>query len=81
MQLKITNRNLNKNIDQISGGELFIVSTTTDDDNTKIYSGVFMKLNTKYVQNNKNAIRLNDGTLWNINTNMILHIINGELII
>ena len=80
MQLKITNRNLNKNIDQISGGELFIVSTT-DDDNDKIYSGVFMKLNTKYVQNNKNAIRLNDGTLWNINTNMILHIINGELII
>ena len=80
MQLKITNRNLNKNIDQISGGELFIVSTT-DDDNDKIYSGVFMKLNTEYVQNNKNAIRLNDGTLWNINTNMILHIINGELII
>ena len=79
MQLKITNRNLNKNIDQISGGELFIVSTT-DDDNDKIYSGVFMKLNTEYVQNNKNAIRLNDGTLWNINTNMILHIINGELI-
>ena len=80
MQLKITNRNLNKNIDQISGGELFIVSTT-DDDNDKIYSGVFMKLNTEYVQNNKNAIRLTDGTLWNINTNMILHIINGELII
>ena len=79
MQLKITNRNLNKNIDQISGGELFIVSTT-DDDNDKIYSGVFMKLNTEYLKNNKNAIRLNDGTLWNINTNMILHIINGELI-
>ena len=80
MQLKITNRNLNKNIDQISGGELFIVSTT-DDDIAKIYSGIFMKLNTEYAQNNKNAIRLNDGTLWNINTNMILHIINGELII
>ena len=80
MQLKITNRNLNKNIDQISGGELFIVSTTADD-NDKIYSGVFMKLNTEYLKNNKNAIRLNDGTLWNINTNMILHIINGELII
>ena len=79
MQLKITNRNLNKNIDQISDGELFIVST--DDDNDKIYSGVFMKINTEHAQNNKNAIRLNDGTLWNINTNMILHIINGELII
>lgn len=80
MQLNITNRSINRNIDQISGGELFIVSTT-DDADAKIYSGVFMKLNTEHAQNNKNAVRLNDGTLWNINTNMILHIINGELII
>ena len=80
MKLKITNNTLNKNIDQINIGELFIVSDNEKDE-YKLFKGVFMKVEKSYNDIKVNAVKLNDGTLYNINSNLLLQIIDGELII
>ena len=79
MELKITDRTFNKNIDQIKPCELFIV-LENERDEYKLFRGVFMKLAGDRT-NNKNAVKLNDGNLYHINENMLLQIVNGELII
>ena len=78
MKLKITNKTMNKNIDQINPGELFIVVENKEDKH-KLFTGIFMKLDKN--NTNKNAVKLNNGTLYYINQNTILQVLNGELII
>lgn len=78
MKLKITNKTMNKNIDQINPGELFIVVENKEDKHN-LFTGIFMKLDKN--NTNKNAVKLNNGTLYYINQNTILQVLNGELII
>lgn len=86
MKLKITNKTMNKNIDQINPGELFIV-VDNEEEKYKLFPGVFMKLDVKFMnfdknnKINKNAVNLNSGILYYINQNTILQVLNGELII
>lgn len=79
MELKITDKTFNKNIDQIKPCELFVI-TENEKDEYKLFKGIFMKLAGDKT-NNKNAVKLNDGELYHINENMLLQVVNGELII
>lgn len=75
MKIKITDKTFNKNIDQIEPGELFIVRDSNDDYN--LFDGFFMKI--KDEKGSKNAVKINDGQLYYINSNVILQVVNGEL--
>ena len=79
MALRINNKTFNKNIDQVNAGEIFVVSDKKDE--YEIFDGFFMKLNCDRISDDKNAVKLNDGTLYNINQNIILQVVNAELVV
>lgn len=82
-KLKINNTTFNKNIDQLSPCELFVV--VEDKDNKcdyNMFTGVFMKLLVGQIGDTQiNAVNLKNGKLYYINPNTILHSVEGELII
>lgn len=77
MKIKITNKTFNKSIEQIEPGELFTVRDCRDE--YHLFDGFFMKI--KEEKYNKNAVRINDGQLYFINSDIILQVVNAELII
>ncbi len=65
--MKIINKTLNKNIDQVNPGELFFVKD----------EGIFMKIENE--TDGRNAVKIDNGKLHTLDRNTILQIINGEL--
>lgn len=75
--MKITNNTIDKNIDQVKPGELFVI--TDNEDFYGSFPGLFMKIVNK--NGNDNAVKIDNGELYTINRNTIVQIINGELIV